>query len=118
MKRVVLVMLLLVSLIVSGCGEPSVTGVYISSGESPIILVIYQNGTCLARPAGTDYDTIGRWEVVDFGGVDMLVAQVTLTHWALPGGYRDYEFRFRIEDDKLISVGGDNEILVKQEGAL
>ena len=48
----------------------------------------------------------------------MLVAQVTLTHWALPGGYRDYEFRFRIEDDKLISVGGDNEILVKQEGAL
>jgi len=112
-KVILLVAILLIGLIVSGCGKPDVTGTYTCScpGEPPYYLVIYQNGTWLFREVGDVYTHTGRWEVKENykGDSDWLIM-----YWDKYGLISGFE----IKGNGELVYEEVNGICVKQEGAL
>ena len=140
MKKIVLIVLLLISLIISGCGKPGTVGVnttipnetyvspssgvvgtYVSMDEDGTywLLGIYEDGDCLTKEADSDFAFVGEWAK---DGENQLII-----HW-IYAVYDDgsgsltpiYDERvrsmencnLRIEGDKLV---GDSGVWVKYE---
>jgi len=122
MKKIVLIVLLLISLIMSGCGKPGTAevntsipnetyvspvspfsgavGTYISYGEgdeAPWLLVIGKNGTCVTRQVGWNYTLVGGWEIEDS---NQLV--ICWNYWY------DSDSNMAIYDERVKSIGNCN----------
>ena len=121
-KIVLLIVLFLISLIVFGCGKSntvevntaipnetyvfpispssSAVGTYISYGEddeSPWLLVIGKNGTCVTRQVGWNYTLVGGWEIEDS---NQLV--ICWNYWY------DSDSNMAIYDERVKSIGNCN----------
>jgi len=136
-KVIFLVAILLIGLVIPGCGKsstvgvnttvpneayvssPSAVGDYISRGEngSLWIMLIGDSGVCFVREKSWEYTFAGEWKME---GGDQLVI-----HWtyAFPNDdpttmiYRESlsseEFRYRVYDDRLV---GEGSIWFRYEG--
>ena len=112
-KGILVVAVLLISLIVSGCGKPDVTGTYayVPFNGSLCYLTIYQNGTFLYHDVGYTDDYTGRWKIEERERYEGK-SNWLMMYWDKYGLVSGLEI---IGDSRL--VNGD-EIWVKQEEAL